>query len=459
MTDTDRPAPRPYHQTDFPPEEFADRRGRVLERIGNNAVAVVQGLGASGAFDIFRQSNEFYYLSGVELPHACLLLDGARRKSVLYLLPRDAKLERSEGALLNADDASAAIALTGFDDVRPLDSLADDVRETRSIYALYAPAEGRQACRDTLLHARGQIDADPFDGRPSDEAYFRSRLAATAVHAEFHDLSPILDELRMIKSPRELALMRRAGRLTAQAVTEAMRSTRPGLMEYHLGAAADYVFSINGARGGGYRPIIACGSNIWNAHYYRNNAPLVDGELVLMDYAPDCGYYTSDIGRIWPVSGRYSAWQRELYGFIVEYHKALLGRIRPGVTADVVMDEAAADMEPVVDRTTWSNPAFERSARATLEFRGHLSHGVGMAVHDVADYRRQPLQASVVFALDPQMWVPEEEIYIRVEDTIAITDGGFENLTCGAPLELDDVERLQRETPKIAVTDLIVDDV
>ncbi|MAG93010.1 MAG: peptidase M24, partial [Planctomycetaceae bacterium] len=351
MTDATCPAPQPYHQTDFPPEEFASRRRRVFERIGSDVVAVVQGLGASGAFDIFRQTNEFYYLSGVELPHACLLLEGATRKSILYLPPRDAKLERSEGALLYADDKQTAMTLTGVDDVRPLGSLADDVRETRSIYAPQAPAEGRQACRDTLLHARGQIDADPFDGRPSDEAHFRGRLAATAVHAEFHDLSPILDELRMIKSPRELALMRRAGRLTALAVNEAIRSTRPGLMEYQLGAVADYVFSVNGARGGGYRPIIACGSNIWNAHYYRNNAPLVDGELILMDYAPDCGYYTSDIGRIWPVNGTYSPWQRELYSFIVEYHKALLRRIRPGVTADVVMDESAADMEPVVEQT------------------------------------------------------------------------------------------------------------
>ena len=164
-----------------------------------------------------------------------------------------------------------------------------------------------------------------------------------------------------------------------------------------------------------------------------------------MDYAPDLGGYTSDIGRMWPVNGRYSPWQRELYGFVVEYHKTLLRTIRPGVTATQVMNAAAGQMEPVIDAATWSDPAFEQAAREMLCFQGHLSHPVGMAVHDVGDYFSGPLEPGHVFALDPQMWVRERQLYVRVEDTVAVTNTGVENLTKDTPLELDDVEAVMGE--------------
>ena len=140
----------------------------------------------------------------------------------------------------------------------------------------------------------------------------------------------MLDELRSVKSPREVALVRRASQLAGLAVLEAMRSTRPGAWEYQLEAAARYVFAANGARLDGYRAITASGTaNIWNGHYYRNDSQLRDGDLVLMDYAPDYRYYVSDIGRMWPVSGRYAAWQRELLQFVLEWRNAVLPRIRP----------------------------------------------------------------------------------------------------------------------------------
>jgi Xaa-Pro aminopeptidase len=217
------------------------------------------------------------------------------------------------------------------------------------------------------------------------------------------------------------------------------------MVEYQLGAIANYVFLSHGARGEGYRSIIASGRNAWFAHYFRNTSVMKDGDLVLMDSAPDLGYYTSDVGRMWPVNGVYAQWQRELYGFIVEYHKALLARIRPGVTADQIHGEAAAEMAKVVERTPFSKGTYREAARRTLEFKGHLSHPVGMAVHDPGGYRDRPLAPGVVFAVDPQMWVPDEELYIRVEDTVVVTERGIENLTREAPLELDDVEAVMRE--------------
>jgi Xaa-Pro aminopeptidase len=224
-----------------------------------------------------------------------------------------------------------------------------------------------------------------------------------------------------------------------------MRVTRPGVLEYQLGALANYIYMLNGARGEGYRPIIASGENIWHIHYSLNNCPLKDGELVLMDVAPECSYYTSDIGRMWPVSGTYAPWQRELYGYVVKYHKVVLSRIRPGVTPDQVMDEAAEEMKEVWENWKFSKDVYREGARRTLEFRGHLSHPVGMAVHDDGGYNHRPLVAGTAFAVDPQMWIPEEKLYIRVEDTVVVTEDGIENLTTDAPLELDDVEALMRD--------------
>lgn len=435
--------PTPYFQTDFSAPEFILRRQNVMQAIGN-AVALLAGSPATGAFDLFRQNNEFYYLCGVEVPVAYLLIDGGRGRTTLYLAKRDPRQEESEGAQLSTEDFDLARKLTGVDDVRPLEALRADIAAASAIYLQHSPTEGKQACRDTLIDARKINALDPFGCVPP-EVWLEQQVRLAAPAAEVRDLTPVLDRLRIIKSPAELKLMRRAGHLSALAVVEGIRCTKPGVMEYQLAAAAEYVYLVNGARGGGYRPIIAGGENIWNIHYYRNNCALEDGELVLMDYAPDYGNYTSDIGRMWPVNGTYSKLQRELYGFVLEYHKILLRLIRPGLTSEQVIAEAATAAGPLVKSWQWSKPIYEQAAWRLLQFQGSLSHGVGMAVHEAGNYKSGSLAPGMVFAVDPQMWIPEERIYIRVEDTVAVTETGIENLTAAAPLELDAVEKLMRE--------------
>lgn len=431
----------PPYQTDFPPREFEERRQRVFAEIGKST-ALLAGGKATGAFDLFRQTNEFYYLCGVEVPQAYLRLDGRMRWTTLYLPRRDAELERKEGPVLNASDPECVQRLTGVDDVKPLEALAADLADATEILLPHEPAEGRQACRDTLHHARQLRDADPWDGQLSAEAWFRQRVASAASQTEIADLSPILDRLRLIKSSREIELLRRAGKLTSAAVVEAIRHTRPGHFEFELAAVADALYLRSGARGPGYRPIIASGANLWNAHYYRNSSLLQAGDLVLMDYAPDVGNYTSDIGRIWPVNGTYSPVQRELYGFVVEYHKILLREIRAGLTVTEIVAQAADAIRPVWSEWPWSRPEYAAAARTMIESEVAFTHPVGMAVHDVGTYRHAPLQPGLVFALDPQLWVPGEQLYIRVEDTVVVTENGAESLTRDAPLDLDAVEAL-----------------
>lgn len=428
--------------TDFPPEEFIARREKICDAIGE-AHALLQGAPAPRGYVVFRQTNEFFYCCGLETPQAYLLLDGARRRAMLYL-PERGGAQLGEGAPPGLEDADLVKAITGVDEVYPREALADHLAAAKVVYTPHAPAELRAATRDGLQWADQMAARDPWDGQPAREQRLIALLRSRFPGIEVRDLTPILDELRSVKSPREIAVMRRAGRLCALAVREAMRVTRPGLFEYQLGALANYIYAVNGAQGEGYRPIIAGGENIWHVHYFLNNSPLKDGDLVLMDVAPECNYYTSDIGRMWPVNGTYAPWQRELYGYIVAYHKTLLARIRPGVTPDQVMDEAAAEMRRVWENWRFSKDIYREGARRTLEFRGHLSHPVGMAVHDDGDYRHRPLRPGTVFSVDPQMWIPEERLYIRVEDTVVVTEGGVENLTAAAPLELDDVEALIR---------------
>ncbi len=176
-----------------------------------------------------------------------------------------------------------------------------------------------------------------------------------------------------------------------------------------------------------------------------NADPLKDGDLVLMDLAPDYRYYTSDVTRMWPVNGTYSKDQRDLYGFIIEYHKALVRHVRPGATSDEVLAKASADMREVFDEMTFSKEIYRQACEKALEFKGHFQHPVGMSVHDVGIQHQVPLEAGMVFTIDPMVWVPDERLYIRMEDVVVVTEDGVEVLSANLPIEMDDLEALWRE--------------
>jgi Xaa-Pro aminopeptidase len=462
-------SPAQYHQTDFPADEFTARHARLFEKIGANAVAVVQGVHQTEGFTLPRQHNTFYYLSGIETPGAYLLFNGRTRRTTIYLPARNPRLEAAEGRVVSADDAELVKRIAGVDEVRPVSEmiasnwpLGTEARGAApvAIYAEFSPAENQGQSRGELLSADTARVNDYWDGTISRQQRFVELLRVRQPRAEIRNLNPILDEMRSIKSAREIAMIRRASQIAGLGVMESMRSTESGVTEYQLDAAARYVFLLHDARLEGYRSITASGTeNINNMHYFRNTSTLRDGDLVLMDFAPDYRYYTSDIGRVWPVSGKYAPWQRELLQFILDYRNAIMTRIRPGVTSRQIMDEAKAAMEPVFARTKFSKPIYEKACRTLVETGGGVfSHTVGMAVHDVGRYAGKPLKPGQVFSIDPQLWVREEQLYLRYEDTVVVTEKGVENFTEFLPSELRAMEELVQTTgvvqkvPPIAVS-------
>lgn len=446
---------QPLFTDAFPLEEFAARRARLVERLGDGA-AILTGATEYPAYVKFRQNNQFFYLTGVEVPRAILVVDGRARRSTLFLPPRNERLERSEGPVLVPGEEAAR--LTGIEEVRPREEFAGWLsrfaREKRSVYLPHRPESlGAGTPYQATQHATASAE-DPWDGRPSKEAAFIARVRAAAPGVHIEDLDPLLDAMRLVKSPREIALVREATRLAGLGIMEAMRAAAPGMHEYELAAIAQYVFRAHGAQGDAYFPLVATGRNAHYPHYHALQSRLADGDLVLFDYAPDYKYYTSDVTRMFPANGRFTPAQRELYGIYLRLYQALMTSIRPGATPKAIIDAAVRKMDEVMAAFHFTDAKVRGAAERFVErYRTgpgtSLGHWVGMEVHDVtAPY--EVLQPGMIFTIEPALTIPEDRVYVRLEDVILVTPSGYENLSGFVPVEPDDIERLMAEPPRVA---------
>lgn len=441
-----------YYQTDFPIEEFEVRRTKIFDEIGSNSIALIQSAPSVAGFKVFRQTNTFYYLCGLEEGHAYLLLNGKNKSTTLYLPHREEGRERSQGKILSYEDSELIKELTGINRVRPLEFLGNDLvgtglinGKTPVLYTPLSPAETGNDSRDEILHGHARAAADPWDSQTTREARFKALLNERFPEFEIRDLSPQLDAMRLIKSKKEIEVIRRATEIAGLAIMEAMRSTKAGVYEYQLDAAAKYIFYMYGSQGDGYPAIIGGGTNAFMGHYFRKTDALNDGDLVLMDYAPDYHNYTSDVTRIWPVNGVFNKEQSALYEFIVAYRDALFRYIKPGVTSNDVLDKATAEMEEYLIGKTFVKPEHFEAVKNGIKFRGHFQHPVGMAVHDVGRVHHIPLKPGMVFTIDPMIWIPEERLYIRIEDVAVVTETGVENLSAFVPSSISDIEKIIKE--------------
>jgi Xaa-Pro aminopeptidase len=448
----------PLFSTDFPPEEFAKRRAAVFDAIGKNAIAVVQGAPTPVGYTRFRQSNDFYYLCGVEVPNAYLLLDPVQRKTTLYLPHRNVGREVGEGKVLSADDSEEMKKLSRVEAVFGTELLAEHVarilqrRSSLTVYTPLFPAEGGAESRDLALRRVAELGSDGWDAGPARAAAFATKLKSLLPNLTVADLSPTLDGLRLIKSPREIAMIGRATKLSGLALMEAMRSTQPGQYERELDAVAKFVFYRNGAQGDAYYSLIASGQNAWWPHYNAGKRKMEDGDFLLMDYAPDVGYYMSDVTRMWPVNGTFSPEQQELYGFYLACYEAILKAIRPGADAATIMKEAAREMDRALARAKFSKDIHRKAAESFVkDYRDSadrpeaaLGHWVGMATHDDGP-RSGPLKPGMVFTIEPALRVPEEKIYVRLEDLIVITEKGRDVVSDFVPRDMASIEKVMKE--------------
>lgn len=409
---------------------FAARREALMKQL-EGAVAILQGAPDTRAYAAFRQDNNFYYLTGVEVPNALLLLDASQHRSILFLPGPDDEAERWEGPrLLPGPEARRR---TGVDEVLELSRFEPELEKRRNgiriLYIPFSPQEIAATSRDRALQHDSAQQKDPWDGRPSRELAFEKNLQARlGSSTAIRSLSPILDGMRRVKDAQEVERLRVAGRIGALGVKEAIRSARPGLFEYQLAALAGFTISWYGASGPAFYPIVGSGPNSCILHYSLNNRKMAEGEIIVLDFGADYAYYQSDITRTFPVSGRFSEEQARIYHIVLEAQKAALEKVRPGASF-AGLSEAVHNV-------------LEHYGYAGKMMHG-VGHYVGMSTHDVGAL--QAFEPGVVIAVEPGIYLPEKNLGIRVEDTVLVTREGCEILTKDVPKEIVDIENLMSE--------------
>jgi Xaa-Pro aminopeptidase len=414
----------------YPPEEFAARRERLAKAVASGTI-VMFGATSPQAGLRFRQDNDFFYLTGNESLNAVVVIDAGSGGSHLFLPQLGAAEIRYEGG--NWLDEADAARKYAFSSVQPLSALHEFLARRRT----FSGSEvlwTRISERDTV--SQGRIDmaignarrlTSPFAQHQTEDAQRVATLRAQFPFYEIRDVTPHLDRLRLIKTPREIEILRYNGRVSAEALKRAIELTRPGAFEYELEAEATHWMLRNGLQAAAYPAIVASGpmGNQW--HYESSGRQMQPGELVVMDYGGSLDYLTIDITRTWPVSGRFTDAQLKAYQTALEAQKAIIAAIRPGVRREVVRTIAED-----IFRKNGFNPQY-----------AYLGHYVGLSVHDVGDWSL-PFEAGMVMAIEPILDIPEQQLHIRVEDTILVTPTGAEVLSVGVPKEVNELLPLIR---------------
>jgi Xaa-Pro aminopeptidase len=439
---------------------FAARRASLCARMQPGSVAIVPTAPAvarnSDTDYPYRHDSYFYYLTGFTEPDSVLVLvaggPAGPAQSVLFCRPKNLEREIWDGFRHGPEGARGAF---GFDQAYPIDELdAEMVRLLTDAPQVWYPL-GHSATLDTQMRTWLQ----------GVRALGRSGVLAPGAA---HDLLPLLDEMRLFKDEGEQALMQRAATISAHAHARAMRATRAGMFEYQIEAELLHEFRSNGAQFPAYTPIVATGANACVLHYTANNAPLRDGELVLIDAGCEFDSYAADITRTWPVNGRFSAPQRQLYQLVLAAQEAALAAVLPGrpysdihEAAVTVLAQGMLDLG-LLDKARFGSAQDVIAERAHQQFYMHgTGHWLGLDVHDTGAYRdtnaagkpSRPLAPGMVLTVEPGIYVrpaegvPEQfwNIGIRIEDDVLVTPAGHRVLSEAAPKHIADIEQLMRD--------------
>jgi Xaa-Pro aminopeptidase len=404
-----------------PFDVFQERRQRLAaER--PDGVTVLLGLdedeGRPGP-SRFRQQNEFYYLTGINQPGVAALLlpahGGTAYREIIFLPRHDAHHQFWTGERIDPDSDRAA-KLTGFSEVQ---------RRTELQGAL------RQALRDYRA-AYGISSPSPPDFASMARVDLEDRLKQLAGRAVV-DIRPVIDQMRLIKSRGEVHLIQRAVTASVKAHLAVMPTIRRGRREYHLQAKMTEVLLGTGSERHAYAPIVAAGRNSLILHYTENTSGLKSGDLVLIDVGGEYSLYASDITRTYPVSGKFSERQREIYDLVLTAQRAVIAAVRPGVTLSGQGPDSLSQI---------TRDIFDAAEPGLSAYFGHsVGHHVGLAVHDPAD-PLVPLKPGMVITIEPGLYLPDEGFGVRIEDVLLVTEDGARVLSDKLPSEANEIEAL-----------------
>ncbi|MFA6040989.1 MAG: aminopeptidase P N-terminal domain-containing protein [Methylophilus sp.] len=433
----------------FDLNEFTQRRNKLIQTMGDGIAIIPTAAEAVRNRDShypYRFDSYFYYLSAFKEPEAVLvLIAGAESKSILFCRDKDLEREIWDGFRFGPEAAKAEF---GFDEaysITQLDELLPKLmaNQAKLFYSLGADSH--------------------WDGKVTRYLNQLREQARTGVSApdEIADLRKLMDELRLIKSPYELDIMRSSANIAAAAHLRAMQKTKVGKMEYEIEAEFLHEFYRKGAQAPAYTSIVAGGANACTLHYNFNNAVLNDGDLLLIDAGCELDGYASDITRTFPVNGKFSASQKDLYELVLA---SQLAAIEQANTQNHWNAPHEAALNVLVDGfihyglCTGSRDEVLENGSYRQFYMHRTGHWLGLDVHDAGEYKTKigdwrKLQVGNVLTVEPGCYVrpadnvPEHfwNIGIRIEDDVVVTDSGCEVLTHAAPKTVNDIERVMAE--------------
>jgi Xaa-Pro aminopeptidase len=443
-----------------PGGKFAARRTALLARLEPGSVVFLatapESVRNGDSEYPYRHDSSFYYLTGFPEPESALVMVAASgeqpARAILFCREKNVEREIWDGLRHGPEAAQAEFGVDAAYPIAMLDEkMAELLAGAPALYCRLARDEGLDV---QLRRWFGAVRA-------------KGRTGITAPPA-LRDLVPLVDEMRVVKDAGEQAIMLRAGQISAAAHRRAMRAAHAGVFEYALEAELLYEFRRNGAQFPAYTPIVASGANSCILHYNSNDRQTRDGDLVLIDAGCELDGYASDITRTFPVNGRFTAPQRELYELVLAAQAAAFDAIRPGNTFHAAHDAAVRVLAQgmldtgLLDRDTAGSLDDVIASKAYTAFYMHgTSHWLGMDVHDTGAYRltdhpdkpSRPLAEGMVLTVEPGIYVrpapgvPERywNIGIRIEDDVVVANGTPRVLTGDVPKTVDDIERLMAE--------------
>jgi len=422
-----------------PNSVYGERRAKLASNIDGPIVL----LGYTGKEEeaqnyIFAQEENFYYLTGHNEEEAALVLlppEGSKAKKddwqgpreIFFLPPKDARKEKWNGARMAPGDPGNE-ARTGFAQIKPTPELRATVERLAKIYPNFY----------TILPYQKELGGYPHERETTE--WLKQAVPQVTVK----DIRSNIGDLRVIKSPTEITLLREAIDLSNDAHVEAMKMMRPGVWEYQVAAKMVETHAMGGSEAEAYAPIVGAGPNSTVLHYDKLSRKVVDGDIVVLDVGAQYSGYAADITRTLPANGKFTPRQREIYEIVLGAQEAALKALKPGM--DMCRKGNKSVYKIAYDYIDTHGKDQHGKSLGQYFIHG-LGHNIGLDVHDPGDTCR-PLSPGMVVTVEPGIYIPEENLGVRIEDDVLITEGGYELLSRKLPRDPEEIEKIMAEGAK-----------